>query len=378
MFAAQSALLVLSPILPDVAADLGVSTSTAAQLRSVSGVVAGVVAIYLGMWARRRTLRRLLSVGLGLLVVATAASAAAPTFAVLAAAQVLVGIGLAVVLSSALTAAGEWTPQTQSRTLSWALIGQPVSWIVGMPLAGAVAVASWRYAWLALPFTGALVALLAVAARPADPPTEVARSDEPSLWSYVGARGWALGELSAFSGWAGTLVFAGALFIESYEVSTATVGIVLGAIAVAYLPGNFLARRWVDRRPYPLLIGGALLSAAGAVVFGVVRPGAGWSTAFLAALAFVAGGRTIAGSNRGLVIAPACKLQAMSVRTAAVQFGYLVGAMVGGVALATGGYSAVGVSFGVLYALAAVPHVVASRRSLRDRPALSEDLAGQH
>jgi MFS transporter, DHA1 family, inner membrane transport protein len=365
MFAAQAALLVLSPILPRVAADLGVTTSTAAQLRSVSGIVAGGVAVWLAMWAPRRALRPTLAAGLLLLAASTAASAAAPTFAVLAAAQVGVGVALALLLSGALTAAGEWTPATQSKTLSWALVGQPAAWIVGMPLAGAVAVVSWRYAWLALPFAASVVALVALSARPADPAVQVTRSDEPSLWSHRGSRGWAFGELVAYGGWAGTLVFAGALFLESYGVSTATVGLVLGGVAVAYLPGNFLARRWVDRRPRTLLIGGALVSAVGVATFGAARPSPVWSAVVLGALAFVAGARTIAGSARGLAIAPSCKLQAMSVRTAAVQFGYLIGALVGGAALAAGGYVALGYALGALYAVAAVPHVAAAVRGRR-------------
>src|SRR5829696_3352702 len=38
LFVSQAALLVLAPVLPDVARDLGVSTATAGQLRSLSGL----------------------------------------------------------------------------------------------------------------------------------------------------------------------------------------------------------------------------------------------------------------------------------------------------------------------------------------------------
>lgn len=361
MFAAQSALLVLSPILPGMAADLGVSTSTAAQLRAVSGVVAGGVAVWTGMWAKRRDLRVMLAAGLALLAVGTLTSAAAPSFGVLAAAQVGVGAGLALVLSNALTAAGEWTPERRSRTLSWALIGQPVAWIVGMPVAGAVAETSWRYAWLVVPFAASLVALLALAFRAHEQAAPAARSDEPSLWRHQGAKGWAAGELLAYGGWAGTLIFAGALFVETYGASTTAVGLLLALAAGAYLPGNFLARRWVDRRARTLLIAGASVSSLGVVVFGGVRPGMAWSAVLLAALAFVAGARTIAGSAAGLDIAPKCKLQAMSVRTAAVQYGYLLGASLGGAALAGGGYGALGLALGALYLAGAMPHLWAWR-----------------
>ena len=53
LFTSQAAMLVLSPILVDVAREFGVSTAAAGQLRSISGatggVIAAIVACYKGM-----------------------------------------------------------------------------------------------------------------------------------------------------------------------------------------------------------------------------------------------------------------------------------------------------------------------------------------
>jgi MFS transporter, DHA1 family, inner membrane transport protein len=366
MFAAQGALIVLSPILPAVAADFDVSTAVGAQLRSLSGLVAGGVALWFGVRSRPRPLRQVLIVGTAILAASTAASAAAPSFAVLAVSQVGVGVALALLLSGALAAAGEWAPERTAKTLSWALVGQPVAWIVGLPLVGAAAEVSWRLGWLVLPCAASLVALGALALRPPDAVPR-APADEPSLWRQPGTKGWAAGELLAYGGWAGTLVFAGALFIESYGISTAVVGLLLALVAAAYLPGNFLARRWVEQRARGLLIGGALVSAVGVALFGVLRPAPAWSLAVLTLLAFVAGARTIAGSSLGLTLAPHCRLQAMSTRTGAVQFGYLIGAGLGGAALAAAGYAGLGWTLGALYLAAAIPHIarVRDRRGVR-------------
>lgn len=357
MFAAQSSLLVLSPILPDVAEDLDVSVAAAGQLRSVSGSVAVALALSMGRLVHRRGMRDLLVAGLGLLTLGAAVSSAAPSFAVLASAQAAIGAGLALAVSSAVAAAGEWGPRERARVLSWALAGQPAAWIVGMPVAGLVAEHSWRWAWIAPPLVASAFALAVVAIRPRDAPATAPGPDHPSVWRHPGVRGWAAGELCAYAGWAGTLVFAGALFVESYGISSTAVGLLLGTVAVAYLPGTFLARRWVDRSTRPLLIAGALASAAGVAVFGLVRPGVPVSAAVLAALAFVAGARTISGSALGLDIAPGDKLRVMSVRTAALQGGYLLGAALGGAALAAYGYAGLGIVLAVLFALAAVPHV---------------------
>ena len=49
LFVSQAALLVLSPVLPELARELGVSTATAGQLRSLSGLTGGLTAVLLAL-----------------------------------------------------------------------------------------------------------------------------------------------------------------------------------------------------------------------------------------------------------------------------------------------------------------------------------------
>ncbi|MGE5282379.1 MAG: MFS transporter [Chloroflexota bacterium] len=362
LFAVQAGVIALSPVLAHVAADFGVSTATAGQLRSVSGLVAGLVAVSMGRLASRFGLREMLIAGLATLAGGSLLSAAAPSFAVLAAAQVAVGAGIALILSGALAAAAEWSvPERRAHVLSWTLLGQPFAWIVGMPVIGLLGAISWRWGWIAVPFAAAVLALVAIAARPADH----RREPRVRTWRMLAddrvVAGWALGELFAWSAWAGALVYAGALFVESYGVSTATAGVLLGLAAVAYLPGNMLARRHVDTSARQLAAAVPPLAAAIVVVFGAWRPAVGVSGAVFALLAFVVAARTIAGSALGLEVCSQRRVFAMRIRTAANQFGYLGGSAIGGVALAVGGYAALGVAFGVMFALSAVPHFLALR-----------------
>jgi predicted MFS family arabinose efflux permease len=375
LFAAQAAIVAVAPVLAEVASDLDVSTATAGQLRSVSGLAAGLVALWMGALTARVGLRAMLLLGLGALAAGSLASAAAPSFAVLAAAQVAVGAGIAAVLAAGLAAAAEWSPPERStKVLSWTLIGQPAAWIVGMPIAGLVGVLSWRLGWIVLPFAVAVLAGAAIWAQPADGPTDPARGSWPLLRHDRTVAGWALGELLAFSAWAGTLVFVGALFVESYDVSPGTAGLLLGLGAVAYLPGVFLARRWVGASTRALLVLLPLVAAGLVAVLGVWRPAVWVSALIFAVLAFIAAGRTIAGSALGLEVCSRRRVFAMRIRAAATQFGYLFGTAAGGLALAGGGYPALGVTFGVLFLLAAAPHALAlrSRRvsASPDAPAL--------
>ena len=181
------------------------------------------------------------------------------------------------------------------------------------------------------------------------------------MLTYPGVARWTTGELFAFSGWAGALVYMGALLVESYDLSIAVTGLALGFGALVYVPGNFLFRRWVDGHGRLLLVSLALAAAVTVACLGAFRPSVWVSVGLFALLCFIAGGRTLAGSARGLGLAQELRLGVTGVRAAAIQAGYFVGAAVGGAALAIGGYGTLGFAFAALFVGAAIPHVVPLR-----------------
>ena len=158
----------------------------------------------------------------------------------------------------------------------------------------------------------------------------------------------------ANTAWAGTLVYSGALFVESYGASTETTGIVLALGAGAYVAGTLTFRRLGDREPQRLLVPLALLLAAATVLLGAFRPSVAASTAIFSAAAFAAGGRTFLSSAFGLTAPPDVRPAAMAMRAASMQFGYFAGSLIAGAALALGGYPALGASVGALFLGAAV------------------------
>ena len=145
LFASQAALIAMSPVLAKAASDLHVSTAAAGQLRTVTGLAAGLTALSLGVVTARVALGRLLLGAAGLLAAGSLASALAPSYPLLVAAQLPVGVAVAVLTSVGTLAAAEWVhPDLRTRALSWALVGQPAAWIVGMPLVGLLGERSWR------------------------------------------------------------------------------------------------------------------------------------------------------------------------------------------------------------------------------------------
>jgi predicted MFS family arabinose efflux permease len=240
----------------------------------------------LGRHGRRRR-------GLVLLAAGSLLSAVTPSFLLLAVAQLPIGVGLAFVLGGALAAADEWAPPgRRARVVSWALLGPPAAWVLGMPVTGFLTEVSWRLPWVAVPFAASVAAGVALRGGP-----RVASEHDPAhawrrAWHRPGVAAWAVGELSASAAWTGTLVYAGALFIESYGTSAALVGVILAGAAVAYMPGNVLARRHVDRLARPLLIWVALASGGVVATLGAARPGVAGSFAAVPHLLTQAGRET--------------------------------------------------------------------------------------
>lgn len=365
LFASQSAVIAMAPSLSAAAADLDVSISAAGQLRTITGLVAGVTALALGLVTRRFSLSRQLVAGTALLGAGAAASAAAGSYAVLALAQVPVGVGIAVLTTAAVVAAAEWAPpESRTAVLSWTLNGQPAAWIVGMPILGSV---GWRLGWLVLPLGAALAAALFLLRRASQPerppsiaPVRVALQDRA-------VTRWLASELLANAGWAGTLVYSGAAFTETYGISTATTGVLLAIGATGYVAGNLSARR-LSRDPSADTL--ALLALALVVTvacFGVARTSVAVSTVLFAAAAFAAGARTLVASAYGLSVAPAFRASLTSLRAATMQFGYFLGSIAGGLALAAGGYDAVGLTMSCFF-LAAAATVVRRAYSTHAQP----------
>jgi len=370
MFASQAGLLVLSPVLEDIAREFGTTTAAAGQLRTILGAAGGVTALSLALAGRRPGLRTLLMRGAALLVLGAVLSAAAPSFAVLAVAQAVMGIGIGLIVAIAIAAAGEWAaPDERPKTLAWAIAGMPSAWVIGMPVTGAVASLGWRMAWLIVAGGAAMVALALVWLRPADPPTR-RLGDATAAWRRPEVARFTLAELLANAAWASVLTYSGALLIETYGASRTTVALGLGAVAAAMVPGTFVGR-WSAPEATPLGLATLTLAQAGLVaVLGAVRPVAGLTLSVLTVMAFVNGWRSVIASSIGMDAASDDKVAVMSMRASANQFGYLLGAAAGALALTLGGFAALGVVLAGLFAAGAVLHAAGAMREALPVPAI--------
>jgi predicted MFS family arabinose efflux permease len=291
--------------------EFGVSVAAAGQLRTLGGLAGGAIAVAVALLGSRLDLRRTLIAAHVMLMVGTLGSAAAPNLAVLALGQAAVGAAAGLLIAGALAASAAWSePGRRARALAIASLGQPMSWVAGMPLGGRLAELDWRYSLLGVPLAASLAGMAALARLPR--PVRSTSAGRP----LRSVPAWAVPELLSYAAWSGVLVFAGALLVESYSVSPGTVGLLLGVAALAALPGNMLARPWLAGHPRELLVVLGVAAALLTTLFGTVRPGTAGSTTILALLVLVACTRTVAGSALALQSAGERRLAAMGVRAA--------------------------------------------------------------
>jgi predicted MFS family arabinose efflux permease len=292
------------------------------------------------------------------LAAGSVASAAAPTFVLLALAQVPIWTGVAILMTAGVAATAAWSAsEDRTKIVARALAGAPAAWIVGMPIIGLVGEVDWRLAFLVLPLPASVVALALVARRPSDVPIPGTGASLVRVLSRRDARGWAIGEFLATSGWAGTLVFSGALFTEVHGTSPAATGVALALVAAAYLAGNQWAGRSDSGRARRAMLTGTTVAAAAVALTWAIAPTFVVTVALFSVAAFVVATRTVAATVYGFSVTGGFGREVGMIRSATSDIAYLVGSMVGGAALAVGGFQALALAFGSLFVAATLPYV---------------------
>src|SRR5688500_10781850 len=257
--AAQSSIVVLVPIVVEVADDLDTSVSAVGQARAVLEITAVVAALVIGPMIDRAGVRPLLTWGSALALLGAGASAAAPSVALFLLAHVITGTGVACLLSAGFAGVGAWFPEGEmARPMGFVVGAQSISWIIGNPIIGILTDAvSWRLAY-AVPGAVCLAALAAAALSSAE--RDAGAVERPlgereglrAVFRDRSARRWTLAELVAYSAWTAELTYIGAFYIQTYDVSEATVGFLLAvgsvAFAISTLSTAALTERFERRR----------------------------------------------------------------------------------------------------------------------------------
>lgn len=151
--------LVLGPIAPEVARSFGTSVPLVMAAASAFGLGTAASALFLARYIDRFGARSMLQWALGLLALALAGSALAPTIPVLIVAQLVAGIAAGIALPAIYASAAAIAPPgRESGTIGVVLTGWTLSMVAGVSLSAVIAdFIHWRAVF-------AIVAMLALAA----------------------------------------------------------------------------------------------------------------------------------------------------------------------------------------------------------------------
>ncbi len=278
--------LALGPIAPEVARSLGADVPAVMTASAAFGLGTAASAVFLARLIDRYGPRRMLLATLLLLAAGLAGSAAAPSLALLIAAQLVIGIAAGIALPAIYTLASAIAPAgRESETIGLVLTGWTLSMVAGVPLSAAIAdFAGWRTVYVVVT-AATLVACVAVRL--------AGMRDEPA--------GPAASPLAALSvRGVGPLLAACAAFMASFYGVYAYIGDYLhaelglplsanGLIAVSYglgFGGAAFLDRLIDRFGAGRLLPLIFLAVAGVYI---LMAGASGSYAAMLAVVFLWG-----------------------------------------------------------------------------------------
>jgi DHA1 family inner membrane transport protein len=351
--------LVVTGLLPLMAADLAISVPTAGLLVTFYAAAFALVTPLIALRTSSLPRRPVLLACLGVYVLGSVAAARAEEFAVLLGTRVAVAAAAGVfeAVASA-TAAGLVLPHRRATAMAMVSVGFSASLVFGVPLGTLLGVAfGWRVAFGALAVLGVLAAGGVAAWLPAA--AGVQASDGPR---FAGVRRWELARALAT-----TMVAFGGLYVAATYVapflgvvaglSPAEVAGALLVIGVGSIVGNIVGGlatdRWGARSTLTMALVAMGLSlslarAVGGMPLGLGVVLAGWG---LSGGAFVSTQQA-----RVLRLLPRLPDLGPALNLSALNLGIAAGALVGGAVIARGGLADLGLVGAVVVGLGLILH----------------------
>jgi predicted MFS family arabinose efflux permease len=363
MFAVFFNNFIIAPLITDIADDLHVSVGAAGLLITVYALSGGVFALVVAPWLDRLGRRRVIAASITLLAVATMASALAPTFLLMIVCRLIAGLAVAGLQPSVFAAVGDYVPyEERGRAMGWLSTANLVAGVLGIPAGAFLAdLTSWRATFVAI---GAMTAVGALVFTMYFPRTRVGaptplttgyRADYADIFRNRFANIMLLSNLLMALGAFAWITFMGAFFIDEFGTSKTGVGVALSLGSAGVLIGANIGGRLSDRsgKKRVIIIGG-LLAPIFLVIEAVVLVSF-WFNAFMHfPYAILLGARTSPSMALMTAIIPEKRGAVMAINSAGSQFGVMAGSALGGLVVATGGYSALGIAASAVLVLSAV------------------------
>ncbi|HEU5008954.1 MAG TPA: MFS transporter [Jatrophihabitantaceae bacterium] len=326
---------VLSGLLPQVAASLHVSPSTAGQLTTLFALVyavgSPVIAALTGNWNRRTVL----AAGMTLFVVGVIAQAVGNTFALVAAGRVIAALGAAGYQATAYSTAGILSDdQRRARSLAVVAGGSSVAIVAGLPFGIAIGQHwGWRAAmWVLVAL--AVLSTVALATLPAAYAPRLSLRQRADALTDRRVLGILAGTVTMLTPGFLIIAYLPAIIPGSHWVVVAAM---LG-YGTGQVTGTALVPRIIGRAGgrAALFLGASMVTATVAAL-GASRCADGAAIATMAVLGAAVGLCVVPQQHRIFATVPTRAPVAVGLNGSAIYVASALGAGLGGLALAAGG-----------------------------------------
>jgi predicted MFS family arabinose efflux permease len=354
-FAVGAETFMISGVLPQIAADLRVSTAAAGALVTVFALAYAFGSPFLAVATAGVERKRLLIAAIGAFALANLLAAVAPNFIGLAAARALLALAAGSFMPGAVAfATALSTPERRGRAIALIYAGMTLATVVGVP-AGTylAALAGWRAPFFGVAFIAALAAVGSAALLPRLPGVaavgfaeRLAVARRPAVLQMLMLTALALvGPFAANT-------YLGVLVETTLGVDGDRLALILAFFGLVSFVGSqfggYAADRWPRERflsvIFVVLIGGFALLSVAPIFGGLV--GAAALFAGLALWGLFGWAFPIVQQARLVALDPAMAPITLSLNISALYLGAAVGASLAGAAMARWSVDAVGLVAG--------------------------------
>ncbi|MFD0905246.1 MFS transporter [Actinomadura sediminis] len=374
VFAAGTGEFVLPGLLAPIGATLDVPVTAAGQIVTVFAVSAAVAAPVLGTLTGGWPRRRVLAAGALLCALGGAATAVAPSFPAVLAAQVVAAAGLGLFVPAAsVTAAAIVPPERRGRAIGATVTGFTAATALGAPFGTALGgTLGWRAAmWFVTALTVlGLAGVLALLPRDARTPAAPALRERLRPLGDRRVLALLATTVLAFTAIYLPYTYISAIFEPATGGSGTRLAVLLSTLGLAGLAGNLAAGALADRFGGRTIVAGALaLLAAVLCAVPAIRGTFAAAVVTVAAYGLVAFAVTTPQQHRIITLDPAAAPVLVPLNQAALYLAISLSGAVGAAGVAWAGADRVAlVAAAVALAALAVSEVIAPG-AVRRRPA---------
>ena len=265
-------LLAVPPVIPLIHRDLHLNESGIAALSNLPVLVLAGSSVFGALLTTRLGARRAMVVGLWVIALASALRGFGPSIAMLFAATLVMGVGIAMIQPAFPSLARAWFgARTALGTGIWAnglLCGEAISASLTIPFILPLVGGSWERSFVAWSIPVGVTALALGFVR--DPDSGADRTNGTWLPDFRDRRVWLLG---IFQSAASMTYFGANTFLPDFLHATGQPGLVgatLAALNIGQLPASiavgFIPMRILGRRATSLLVAALIVAAIGGVV----------------------------------------------------------------------------------------------------------------